>query len=108
MKPKTSYTKSGDFNIAYQVVGDGPVDIIYIPGWVSNIDMMWAEPRLAAFLTRLSIFARLILFDKTPLPKIDHLLYQPFEPDTSHNKPFQVHKKQSHLYYLKEQILISL
>lgn len=64
MKPKTNYTKSGKFNIAFQVVGDGPVDIIYIPGWVSNIDMMWAEPRLAAFLTRLTLFSRLILFDK--------------------------------------------
>lgn len=64
MKPKTNYTKSGKFNIAYQVVGDGPVDIIYIPGWVSNIDMMWSEPRLAAFLTRLTLFSRLILFDK--------------------------------------------
>ncbi len=64
MKPKTNYTKSGNFNIAYQVIGEGPVDIIYIPGWVSNIDMMWAEPRLAAFLTRLTLFSRLILFDK--------------------------------------------
>ncbi len=64
MKPTTKYTKSGNFNIAYQVVGDGPIDIIYIPGWVSNIDMMWAEPRLAAFLTRLTLFSRLILFDK--------------------------------------------
>lgn len=64
MKPKTSYTKSGEFNIAYQVVGNGPVDIIYIPGWVSNIDMMWTEPRLATFLARLAIFSRLILFDK--------------------------------------------
>ncbi|TJY35876.1 alpha/beta fold hydrolase [Pontimicrobium aquaticum] len=64
MKPQTRYTKSGDFNIAYQVIGKGSVDIIYIPGWVSNIDMMWAEPRLAAFLTRLSLFSRLIIFDK--------------------------------------------
>ena len=64
MKPKTNYTKSGEFNIAYQVVGSGPVDIIYIPGWVSNIDMMWTEPRLARFLTRLTLFSRLILFDK--------------------------------------------
>ena len=64
MKPRTNYTKSGTFNIAYQIIGEGPVDIIYIPGWVSNIDMMWAEPRLAAFLTRLSLFSRLILFDK--------------------------------------------
>jgi len=64
LKPKTNYTKNGNFNIAYQVIGDGPVDIIYIPGWVSNIDMMWAEPRLAAFLTRLTLFSRLIIFDK--------------------------------------------
>ena len=64
MKPKTYYTKSGTFNIAYQVLGEGPVDIIYIPGWVSNIDMMWTEPRLAGFLTRLTFFSRLILFDK--------------------------------------------
>ena len=64
MKPKTNYTKSGDFNIAYQVIGNGPIDIIYIPGWVSNIDMMWVEPRLAAFLTRLTLFSRLIIFDK--------------------------------------------
>jgi len=64
MKPKTKYTKSGDFNIAYQVIGEGSIDILYIPGWVSNIDMMWSEPRLAAFLTRLSLFARLIIFDK--------------------------------------------
>ena len=64
MRPSTKYTKSGDFNIAYQVIGEGPNDILYIPGWVSNIDMMWAEPRLAAFLTRLSLFSRLIIFDK--------------------------------------------
>jgi pimeloyl-ACP methyl ester carboxylesterase/AraC-like DNA-binding protein len=64
MRPKTKYTKCGDFNIAYQVIGEGPMDILYIPGWVSNIDMMWTEPRLAAFLTRLSLFSRLIVFDK--------------------------------------------
>ncbi|WP_347922218.1 alpha/beta fold hydrolase [Pontimicrobium sp. SW4] len=64
MKPITKYTKSDNFNIAYQVIGNGPVDIIYIPGWVSNIDTMWTEPRLAAFLTRLTFFSRLIIFDK--------------------------------------------
>lgn len=64
MKPKTRYTKSGDCNIAYQVVGEGQIDIVYIPGWVSNIDMMWTEPRLATFLTGLANFSRLILFDK--------------------------------------------
>lgn len=64
MKPKTRYTKSGDCNIAYQVIGEGQIDIVYIPGWVSNIDMMWTEPRLAAFLSGLANFSRLILFDK--------------------------------------------
>jgi len=64
MKPTTKYAKSGTLNIAYQVIGEGPIDIVYIPGWVSNIDMMWAEPRLAAFLKRLTLFSRLILFDK--------------------------------------------
>jgi len=64
LKPKTKYTKSGDFNIAYQVTGEGPIDIVYIPGWISNIDMMWTEPRLASFLTNLTKFSRLILFDK--------------------------------------------
>ncbi|SDS40296.1 Pimeloyl-ACP methyl ester carboxylesterase [Formosa sp. Hel1_31_208] len=64
MKPTTNYTKSGTFNIAYQVIGKGPVDLIYIPGWVSNIDMMWSEPRYATFLTRLTFFSRLIIFDK--------------------------------------------
>ena len=46
------------------MIGEGSIDILYIPGWVSNIDMMWTEPRLAAFLTRLTLFSRLILFDK--------------------------------------------
>ena len=64
MRPKTKYTKSGEFNIGYQEIGQGLIDILYIPGWVSNIDMMWTEARLAAFLTRLSLFSRLIIFDK--------------------------------------------
>ena len=63
-KPRTKYTKSGEINIAFQVAGEGPIDIVYIPGWVSNIDMMWTESRLATFLTKLTSFSRLILFDK--------------------------------------------
>lgn len=64
MKPITQYAKSGDINIAYQVVGHGPVDLIYIPGWVSNIDLMWVDSKIADCLTRLASFSRLILFDK--------------------------------------------
>lgn len=64
MKPITNYTKNGNINIAYQVVGEGPVDLIYVPGWVSNIDMMWVDTKIADCLTGLASFARLILFDK--------------------------------------------
>lgn len=64
MKPLTYYTKSGRINIAYQVFGSGPVDLVYIPGWVSNIDLMWACPELVAFLEELGSMARVILFDK--------------------------------------------
>jgi pimeloyl-ACP methyl ester carboxylesterase len=64
MPPQTRYAKSGDVHIAYQVVGDGPLDLIFIPGWVSNVEECWEQPGLAAFLDRLASFSRLILFDK--------------------------------------------
>ena len=64
MTPETRYARSGDVNIAYQVVGEGPRDLVYVPGWVSNVEMMWEQPRMARFLERLASFSRLILFDK--------------------------------------------
>lgn len=64
MKPITKYAKSNGINIAYQAVGQGDFDIVFIPGWVSNIDMMWVDIKLSRFLTYLSQFSRLILFDK--------------------------------------------
>jgi pimeloyl-ACP methyl ester carboxylesterase len=63
-RPETRYAKSGDVNIAYQVVGEGPRDLIYVPGWISNVELNWDEPALAHVLERLSSFSRLILFDK--------------------------------------------
>jgi len=62
--PRTRYAVSGDFRIAYQVAGDGPIDVVWIPGWVSNVEESWEQPALAAFLHRLASFSRLILFDK--------------------------------------------
>ncbi|MGE5690698.1 MAG: adenylate/guanylate cyclase domain-containing protein [Pseudomonadota bacterium] len=62
--PQTRYAKSGGVNIAYQVVGDGPLDLVYVPGWVSNVELMWDEPTHDRFLNRLASFARLVLFDK--------------------------------------------
>ena len=51
-------------NIAYQVVGDGPLDLVWVMGWVSNVDYFWQEPSFARFLRRLASFSRVILFDK--------------------------------------------
>jgi pimeloyl-ACP methyl ester carboxylesterase len=64
MQPETRYAQSGDVNIAYQVIGEGPIDLVFVMGWVSNIDEFWTEPSFASFLRRLAKFSRLILFDK--------------------------------------------
>ena len=64
VRPPTSYARSGDVSIAYQVVGGGALDLVLNHGWVSNIDLQWDEPHLATFLERLASFARLITFDK--------------------------------------------
>ena len=63
-QPVTRYARAGEVNIAYQVVGDGPVDLVWAYGLASNIEVFWEEPSLAAFLRRLSEFTRLILFDR--------------------------------------------
>ena len=58
MDPKTEYARSGDVHIAYQVVGQGPLDLVYVPGWVSHVEQAWEEPTLARFLRRLEfVFA---------------------------------------------------
>ena len=64
MPPETRYARSGEVNIAYQVVGDGPIDLVFVPGFVSHLDLQWADPRVARFLEKLASFSRLILFDK--------------------------------------------
>src|SRR5438876_12349886 len=64
MPPETHYAKSGEINIAYQVVGDGPLDLVFVAGFISHLDLQWADPRIARFLNRLASFSRLILFDK--------------------------------------------
>jgi pimeloyl-ACP methyl ester carboxylesterase len=62
--PQIHYAKSGDVNIAYQVFGQGAIDLVIVPGWVSNIEIFWEEPAFARFLKRLASFSRVILFDK--------------------------------------------
>jgi len=58
------YARSGNVNIAYQVVGDGPIDLVFVMGWISHLAFAWQLPALAQFLQRLASFSRLILFDK--------------------------------------------
>jgi class 3 adenylate cyclase len=64
MAPETRYARNGDIHIAYQVVGDGPLDLVYVPTWMSQVEHLWEDPRTARFLSRLAGFSRLILFDR--------------------------------------------
>ncbi len=64
MAPKTRYAQYGDVNLAYQVVGEGDVDIVLVPSFVSHVEFYWAHPAIKAFLDRLTSFARLVIFDK--------------------------------------------
>ena len=64
MPPETKYAKSGGVNIAYQVTGEGPYDLLLVPGWVSHVENAWEEPSYAGFLHRLASFCRLILMDR--------------------------------------------
>ena len=64
MELPTQYARSGDLQIAYQVVGEGPLDVVIVPAFMSNIEIGWELPDWARFLERLSSFARLIIFDR--------------------------------------------
>jgi class 3 adenylate cyclase/pimeloyl-ACP methyl ester carboxylesterase len=62
--PDTRYARSGAVNIAYQIVGEGAMDLVFVSGWISNVELAWEEPNFRRFLERLASFSRLILFDK--------------------------------------------
>jgi class 3 adenylate cyclase/pimeloyl-ACP methyl ester carboxylesterase len=62
--PSTRYVKSDDVYIAYQVLGEGPLDLMFVPGFVSNVEAIWQSPNLSTFFRRLASFCRVILFDK--------------------------------------------
>jgi pimeloyl-ACP methyl ester carboxylesterase/DNA-binding CsgD family transcriptional regulator len=62
--PEIRYAKNGDIRIAYQVVGHGSLDLVFVPGFISNLEVHWEDPGYAHLLRRLSAFTRLILFDK--------------------------------------------
>ncbi len=62
--PETRYARSGELNIAYQVLGEGPLDVVFVPGIISHLDLQWGLPGVQRFFERLASFSRLILFDK--------------------------------------------
>jgi pimeloyl-ACP methyl ester carboxylesterase len=71
--PETRYAKSGDVSVAYQVVGEGLNDIVFVPGFVSNLELGWQEPRWANFYAELAKVGRLILLDKRGTGLSDHV-----------------------------------
>ncbi|MDH3639229.1 MAG: adenylate/guanylate cyclase domain-containing protein [Gammaproteobacteria bacterium] len=64
MRPHTEYAKSPEGYVAYQIFGDGPLNIVVVTNWMTNLDVMWEEPSLARYLDRLASFARVVCFDK--------------------------------------------
>jgi pimeloyl-ACP methyl ester carboxylesterase len=75
--PPTRYAKSGDVSIAYQVVSDGPFDLVFSPGGLSHLDFGWADPGYSRFLRRLASFSRLIIFDKRGMGMSDPVASPP-------------------------------
>src|SRR6476619_2218171 len=64
MQPTIHYTKSGPVHVAYQVFGDGAIDLVLVPGFISHLEVWWSEPAHVRWLNRLGQSARVILFDK--------------------------------------------
>jgi class 3 adenylate cyclase len=75
--PETRYARSGDVHIAYQVVGEGPIDLVYVPTWISQFEHYWEEPRVAQFFQRLASFSRLIMFDRRGCGMSDPMPHAP-------------------------------
>ena len=64
MVPLTRYARSGEASIAYQAIGDGPLDLLFLPGWISQVEHLWELPALRRYLDRLAAFSRVIVFDR--------------------------------------------
>ena len=74
--PDTSYASCGELSLAYQVFGDGPVELVYAGSFVSHVELFWTMPEFEAFMEQLSTFCRVVLFDKAgvglsdPVPQV--------------------------------------
>lgn len=71
--PETRYARSGEVNVAYQVLGDGPLTLVLIPGFSNNLEYFWEEPHLARYMRRLAAFSRLVVFDPRGMGMSDRL-----------------------------------
>jgi pimeloyl-ACP methyl ester carboxylesterase len=71
--PETRYATVEGTHVAYQVIGEGPFDLLHIPGFVSNVELAWEDPSYEHFLSRLASFSRLIIFDKRGTGMSDRL-----------------------------------
>jgi class 3 adenylate cyclase/pimeloyl-ACP methyl ester carboxylesterase len=74
MAPTTRYARSGGASIAYQIVGEGPIDILFLPGWITQVEHLWESPAQRRFFERLAAFGRLILFDSRGTGLSDRVL----------------------------------
>jgi pimeloyl-ACP methyl ester carboxylesterase len=89
MQPETRYTRSGGLAIAYQVVGDGELDLLFLPEWFSNLEIQWEEPRLARFPERLASFARVVMLNQRgmglsdPIPVTDSMAAEEWIEDAN-------------------------
>ena len=77
MQPTIRYTKSGPVHVAYQVFGDGAIDLVLVPGFISHLEVWWSEPAHVRWLNRLGQSARVILFDKRGTGLSDRVDQQP-------------------------------
>jgi class 3 adenylate cyclase len=81
MQPATRYTTSSDVTIAYQVYGQGSIDLLFAPPWITHLELAWEEPSLARFLDRLGSFSRLIRFDRRGMGLSDRVGAPLFEDE---------------------------
>jgi pimeloyl-ACP methyl ester carboxylesterase len=74
MAPATRYARSEGASIAYQVIGEGPLDLLFLTGWITQIEHLWEAPANRRFLERLADFGRLIVFDSRGTGLSDRVL----------------------------------
>ena len=87
MDGRTNYARSGDLSIAYRTFGEGEIDLVVVPGFVSHVELLWEHPTTARFMRRLASFARVITFDKRGQGLSD----RPSDPPTLENSMDDLH-----------------